>query len=204
MYIYLNCDIFELVKSTFLPPVTKQKKKKETLNFEYTDPQKNLVRNILFNTDVCSSNSHGASSHGAHSNSSSHGAQACWWCRHPFKIEYHIGCPVKYNKDDGSYVTEGIFCSLNCAKAYMSEKMCTCESFYKDSPMLIYNYALDLGHVGFIKKAPSWKLLKAYGGYMSIDEFRHDTSLHIKETLNYRLEQTNTSMLINTIYQNTN
>lgn len=188
MYISLSCDIFELIKTTFLTPVVKSKKKKETLNFEYIDPQKNLVRNILFNTDIGTNTS----------------CSYCWWCRHSFKSEFHIGCPVKYNKDDGSYVTEGIFCTLNCAKAYMSEKICTCESFYKDSPLLIHNYAVDLGHIGYIKKSPSWKLLKAYGGYMTIEEFRNETSLHIKETLNYRLEQSNTSLLINTIYQNSN
>lgn len=183
MYLTLGCDVYELIKNTFCAPQNKQKKKKDTLNFEYTDPQKNLVRNILFTTE-CTSN--------------------CWWCRHTFKQELHIGCPVKYNQKDNTYITEGIFCSLNCAKAYLSEKMCSCESFYKDSPMLIHTYACELGYNGPIKQAPSWKLLKAYGGYMSISDFRNETSLQIKETLNCRFEDTNTSRLINTIYLNSN
>lgn len=189
MLIYLSANLFELIKNTFVAPNTKQKKKKETLNFEFTDPQKNLVRNILFNTEI-----------GSHPRTSS----LCWWCKHNFKSDIDIGCPIKYMREEDTYITEGIFCSISCLKSYVREKICVLESFYKDTPVLLTNYALSMNLDPDALPAPSWKLLKSFRGYMSIDEFRNPSSKQIKETINYRLEKTNTSLMINTIFHNFN
>jgi hypothetical protein len=195
MYIHIHCELNELIKNTFIAPAFKQKKKKETLNFEFSDPQKNLVRNILFNNlEAGRGCERGFEYKGD-----------CWWCRHSFKSEFELGCPIKYNRDENKYITEGSFCSVSCVKSYLREKICTFESLYKDSPMLLSNYALDLGLDPDVSSAPSWKLLKAYRGYMSIDEFRNPSSRQIKETINYRLENSGSkSMNINNVYHNFN
>lgn len=178
MLIYFEGDIFSLLKNTFMN--LKTKKKKESLNFEITDQHKNIHRSILFNFEI------------------SH----CWWCRHSHKNSIHIGCPIKYDKDKNCYITDGSFCSFECAKAYLCNVISTQESNYKDSPMLLINYAKDLGYTEQIIPALSWKLLKTFGGPMTIEEFRN--TQNIRETINYRTEKKDNNLLINKIFQNLN
>ena len=71
------------------------------------------------------------------------------------------------------YQTDGIFCSFNCVKAYIRDN--------KHNPL--YTYSEELLTLMFteftgeapkhqIKEAPSWRMLKAYGGEQTIEEFR--------------------------------
>jgi hypothetical protein len=99
----------------------------------------------------------------------------CWWCRSCIPKTIHpLGMPIRYNKEGDFFDTEGIFCSFNCMCSYLHEN--TNVSQYKDSGSLIYfMYKLIFNEYPYkmnIRKAPSWKLLKEYGGHLSIEDFR--------------------------------
>lgn len=71
------------------------------------------------------------------------------------------------------YLVEGIFCSFNCCLAYILDNKKNPK--LAQSPFLLRKLFTDiLGEkVEFdILPAPSWKLLKDYGGHLSIEEFR--------------------------------
>jgi len=99
----------------------------------------------------------------------------CWWCRSciPSTIQ-PLGMPIKYTKEHNFFDTEGMFCSFNCMCSYLHEN--TNVSQYKDSGSLIYfMYKCIFNEYPYkmnIRKAPSWKLLKDYGGNLTIEEFR--------------------------------
>ena len=81
------------------------------------------------------------------------------------------------------YVTDGIFCSFNCCKAFiLSNKN---NPLYEQSEFLlnqIYQSLFAIEGNFDIKPAPHWKLLEAYGGFLSIEEFRNNF---------YKIEYTN-------------
>ena len=77
---------------------------------------------------------------------------------------------------------EGVFCSWNCSKAYCSS-------------LASHQRALAMSYLSYLRSqfehakcdlqfwdvscAPHWTLLKEYGGYMTIDEFR---TAHCRDT----------------------
>lgn len=81
---------------------------------------------------------------------------------------------IKYNtvmKD--YYITDGIFCSFNCCKAYIIDNRYNCLYDRSDTLLLkmyndLYNTSLTI-----IEPAPHWRKLKKYGGDLTIDEFRN-------------------------------
>lgn len=114
----------------------------------------------------------------------------CWWCRNTFTTN-PIGCPLKYNshKEGNTVVdekfkkagiktttneffeTEGLFCSFPCCKAFIIDQKAAAryqESLALLSLMLIKIYGKSVD----IPIAPTWKVLKEYGGHLTIDEFR--------------------------------
>lgn len=70
------------------------------------------------------------------------------------------------------YVTDGIFCSFNCCMAFIQENYSN--SLYTYSENLLNNMYVscfgDQAHP--IIPASSWRLLKSYGGILTIEEFR--------------------------------
>ncbi len=93
----------------------------------------------------------------------------CWWCCHQFD-----GPPCtlpEYIRRDKFYVS-GCFCSFNCAASY---------NFNKNDNTVWERYTLlnlmykKLYNVPFIKieMAPPREVLKMFGGYMDINEFRN-------------------------------
>lgn len=96
----------------------------------------------------------------------------CWWCCHPFQ-----GPPCalpEYYKKDKFYVS-GCFCSFNCTASYNFSKnedtMWERYSFLNLMYKKLYNQKFTK-----INLAPPREVLKIFGGYMSIEEFR-DNSL---------------------------
>jgi len=63
------------------------------------------------------------------------------------------------------YETDGIFCSLECAMAFIKDNKKN--SLYTDSEILLNRIA---GRK--VEPAPHWRLLKSYGGHLDIKEFR--------------------------------
>lgn len=77
------------------------------------------------------------------------------------------------------YETDGFFCSFNCCLSFIkNEKM---NSLYTQSESLLYKMYYEIFSEELSKKgkfdlkivpAPHWRLLKEYGGHLSINEFR--------------------------------
>lgn len=70
------------------------------------------------------------------------------------------------------YITDGIFCSFNCCLAFIMDNHSN--PIYTYSEQLLNNIYMDLfgREIQPIIPAPSWRILKKYGGNMMIDEFR--------------------------------
>jgi hypothetical protein len=92
----------------------------------------------------------------------------CWWCCHQF--EGPPCCLPEYLRRDKFYVS-GCFCTFNCAAAY---------NFNRNDNNVWERYSLlnlmykKLFNTTFVKieMAPPREVLKMFGGYMEIDEFR--------------------------------
>lgn len=76
--------------------------------------------------------------------------------------------------DHGEYfLIDGVFCSFNCCIAFIKDRKRNA-SLYADSEDLLYSlYHKTVGkRAACITPAPHWRLLKEYGGHMTIEEFR--------------------------------
>lgn len=125
---------------------------------------------------------------------------ACFWCTESFR-NCPIGCPVNFIHDqyekkyfseitndnytikynissdiklpgvplikNGYYETDGVFCSSNCCMAFILDNQH--RSKYRLSKSLLFKM---LG-TRDITTASHWRVLKKFGGNISIEEFRH-------------------------------
>ena len=82
---------------------------------------------------------------------------------------------VEIDKDE-YYITDGIFCSFNCAKAFIKDNKH--DSMYEHSDNLLVKLYIDMnsGDVKNIKinPAPHWRLLNDFGGHLTIENFREN------------------------------
>jgi hypothetical protein len=95
----------------------------------------------------------------------------CWWCCHPFTW---MPCALpEYYKKDKFYVN-GCFCTFNCAASYNFSK---CDDDIWERYSLLNLMYKKIYNTKFIKinLAPPREILKIFGGYMSIDEFRENS-----------------------------
>jgi hypothetical protein len=120
-------------------------------------------------------------------------ALCCFWDRHPITTDKYIYCPIEkiqtpqvktYNSHingkpykiqdsinlkleyDNQYYVDGVFCSIECCLAFISEN--------SSNPLYQYSehYLRDIFSFDDQKCAPHWRLLENYGGNMTIEEFR--------------------------------
>jgi hypothetical protein len=102
----------------------------------------------------------------------------CWWCCHSFDCE-PIPCPFNYDESKDIFETRGIFCSWECSGAYSIENHKSLLYIYKlmnklyekdqkDQKAQKDNRLIEFDLV----IAPTRFCLKAFGGFMSIEEFR--------------------------------
>ena len=79
------------------------------------------------------------------------------------------------------YLTDGIFCSFNCTKAFIQDNKYN--SLYQYSDILLvklFNYIMTLENKNvdvkkiIITPAPHWRLLQLYGGHLTINKFREN------------------------------
>ena len=76
------------------------------------------------------------------------------------------------------YETDGVFCSGSCCLAYIKENKHN--HIYDNSEILLKRIWKQIyGPDAVLIPAPHWRLLREYGGYMSIVQFR-DTSNNIE------------------------
>jgi hypothetical protein len=77
---------------------------------------------------------------------------------------------------NGYYEVDALVCSMNCALAWISSNSIKVNPLYTRSRMLLAKLGReiygDLFDLSKIIPAPSWRLLRAYGGDLSIADFR--------------------------------
>ena len=96
----------------------------------------------------------------------------CWWCCHSIDCE-PLHMPYEYKKDQ--FMTKGQFCSWECMKAYnvRNESYTTC----RVADLITLYRKRVYGHIDPVRVAPDRMVLQAFGGELSIEEFR-DGSTH--------------------------
>jgi hypothetical protein len=73
-----------------------------------------------------------------------------------------------------TYYTDGLFCCLNCIKAYIMESG-EHDAKYKDSIRLLAMMACDNEQSQdplTINPSPPWRFLQQYGGHLTVDQYR--------------------------------
>lgn len=78
------------------------------------------------------------------------------------------------------YETDGCFCSFNCCLAYINGNIHN--PIYMNSKRLLmkmYSEIFNTTKLVKIFPAPSWRLLKLYGGFMDIQDFRNSFKNYI-------------------------
>jgi hypothetical protein len=90
----------------------------------------------------------------------------CYWCCHTFD-GMPFGIPIKFV--DNKFYLQGNYCSLECSAAYNFSNN---NGKKWDVYHLITLFAIKCNIAGSIRCAPSPRVLKMFGGNMSIAEFR--------------------------------
>jgi hypothetical protein len=101
----------------------------------------------------------------------------CWWCRNTF-TNIAVQMPEEYF--NGVFHCVGNFCSYNCVKAYnldLNDSL-----IWKRESLINLLYSLTYSDNKEIQAAPSWMVLKDYGGTLTIDQFRKNFT---NNTTNY-------------------
>jgi hypothetical protein len=92
-----------------------------------------------------------------------------------------------------TYETEGYFCSFPCCKAYIISRKA--EIKYKESLSLLTMMFMSFydgsdgseTKIESIPVAPTWKILKEYGGHLTIQEYKSSIGkLEYEETINFK------------------
>jgi hypothetical protein len=102
----------------------------------------------------------------------------CWWCCHQFE-GMPCALPEVYRRD--KFFVCGVYCSFNCAASYNFSKNDGDDMWMRYSLLnLMYKkmYGTKFVKIGL---APPREVLKMFGGYMCIEEFR-ETSLRMDKT----------------------
>nr|AHA12069.1 very late transcription factor [Giant Blood Marseillevirus] len=127
--------------------------------------------------------------------------EPCHWCREPS----HTMCyavPLKYHKHRKSgihaermkehfrlynlptdhkndhFETEGIFCGRGCVKAVIEDELQKKPYFYRKSLGLLTIMGTKIdGSLSKVVSSPHWRLLKKWGGFLTIEDFRANSSL---------------------------
>ena len=78
------------------------------------------------------------------------------------------------NMSQSHFLVDGVFCSFNCCLAFIQEN--SKNMLYDKSKQLLYKMYMicfpQIPETQAIIAAPHWRLLKDYGGHLSIEEFR--------------------------------
>lgn len=99
---------------------------------------------------------------------------ACWWCCHTFDKSC-INLPTNLKRD--LYTVYGNFCSYSCCYSYMK----SVPEYSKNMHLLNYLFKDNTGKKGsildHIKPAPPRETLELFGGPLTIEEFRNNSSV---------------------------
>jgi hypothetical protein len=110
------------------------------------------------------------------------GENVCFWCCHSFN-NIAFGIPIKFT--NGKFLVKKCFCSLECVTAYIFNKNEYVQNIW-ETYSLINMLSLQYGNPDVVKPSPPREVLKLFGGYMTIDEFRNfSKSSKLVNILNY-------------------
>lgn len=102
---------------------------------------------------------------------------SCFYCAHPFD-GVPVSIPVNFDKASSRWETDGVFCSVPCALAYLADYEHHDYQFANKICWLRYFAKTYFGCKNALscKRAPSRRLLRKFGGHMSIEDFRSTDS----------------------------
>jgi hypothetical protein len=92
----------------------------------------------------------------------------CWWCHHDFSGK-SFQCPIRYISWQKKMIFTGRFCSDECAITW-GENSAPNENVRKNCSLWF-----QIMKKKCIKRRPHWMHLKAYGGHLTIEEFRKNS-----------------------------
>uniref|UniRef100_A0A6C0IXB8 MYM-type domain-containing protein n=1 Tax=viral metagenome TaxID=1070528 RepID=A0A6C0IXB8_9ZZZZ len=102
----------------------------------------------------------------------------CWWCCHPFS---NIPCAIPYEYIDKTFKVYGVFCSPECAAAYIFDNYNNNDVWEKYS-LLNFMYSKLYNEKNIkIKLAPPRQTLKIFGGSLYIKHFRENNTNYKKD-----------------------
>lgn len=93
----------------------------------------------------------------------------CWYCCHAFDTP-PLPMPIKYDDRRDIFHVMGTFCSWPCMKAANSESNSYLKNVNAMNITLFYKRCT--GQLGRVRPAPPRLMLRAFGGSMSIEDFR--------------------------------
>jgi hypothetical protein len=102
----------------------------------------------------------------------------CWWCKNLFETP-----PVQLPEDyyNNTFYCIGHFCSFNCTKSYnldLNDLL-----LWKRESLLNLLYYLTYSEYKHIESSPHWLILEEFGGILSINDFRHNSIVNVKDYL---------------------
>lgn len=104
----------------------------------------------------------------------------CYYCCHKFKSK-PLHMPHSYNEKTNTFKVFGVYCSWNCMKTHNNE-MQDSKTNYRNNLIYLLRSKMTKDY-NSIQNAPSRYNLKAFGGKMSIEEFRAKSKTSIENIL---------------------
>ena len=123
----------------------------------------------------------------------------CWWCRNGFNTPC-LELPEDYYND--TFFCIGNFCSYNCAKAYNID--INDNNIWKRESLINLMYYMTYNRFKNIEPSPSWLILKEFGGFMSINDFRKNFETNNSEYILLYPPLISRQMQIEESYKKTN
>ena len=94
----------------------------------------------------------------------------CWWCCHRFEC-VPVCVPALYSLEKRLFEVFGVFCSWNCAKAYVQSGYSS-DSSEQLMWMRILAHEVFKCNIDELNAAPPRIFLKMFGGHLDISDFR--------------------------------
>ncbi|ABT15046.1 hypothetical protein NY2A_B647R [Paramecium bursaria Chlorella virus NY2A] len=107
----------------------------------------------------------------------------CWHCCHKvpgITLQY----PFSYDEKRDVFKVGGQFCSWECIKGFSRDKMSSAVSGIHQMNIRYYRKKIT-GLTTPVIAAPPFMTLKAFGGHLSIDEFRNPNVRNVEYNVNY-------------------
>ena len=94
---------------------------------------------------------------------------ACFWCCSMFK-GFQFSLPIMYDTYKSVYISEGVYCSPECALAYLYADYSISDSVRWNRRVLLQNLYSSI--VSELSPAPPRSMLRLFGGPLDIKQYR--------------------------------